>query len=61
MDVGKSFCAALGIDPSDVKAIDIHVGPGELPTFTVTHLVRSASGFDELCAVLETFTLIPKD
>jgi hypothetical protein len=45
--VGRKICEAIGLDPRDVKSIDIHLAVNDLATITI----RRFASADEIEAI----------
>lgn len=59
-EVGAAICAALGLEPSDTKSIDIHMEAGDLVTATIVHMVSKGEA-NELALVMKQYVLCEPD
>jgi hypothetical protein len=55
-EIGKEVCAALGLDASNTRTIDIHIAADSLVVAKVEHIL-SHDQADKLMSVLTAYTL----
>ena len=56
--IGASICKALGISPTDVVSIDLHIAAGDDVTVTVS--LRPSEGF-ALADEIRRFRIVPEE
>lgn len=54
IETGKDICEALGLDPSQVQSIDIHIEAGCIMTAMIREIVKPG-----LAVVLKEYELVP--
>jgi hypothetical protein len=59
-ELAITICEAIGVEPSNVAALDIELRPGNLATVRITHTVVSLAEADALVAAISEYRLFPK-
>lgn len=59
VEINSALCEALGLDPSDIKAVTIRLRANHVPTVEVQYGNRYVSEHPDLADALARFELVP--